>query len=289
MLIDSLFLSMNVLNANGKILDLRIPQVMGIVNVTPDSFHRGSRIESTTDGIQVIQKMITDGAAMIDVGGQSSRPRADKISADEELTRILPMIQLIRKEFPNVILSVDTFYSSVAKVLIDEGIDMINDISAGSIDPELIEVVGRSTVCYVLMHMLGTPKVMQENPTYDNVVLDILSFLKEKLQECRQKGIHDVIIDPGFGFGKTVEQNYEILNKFAVFKLLDQPLMAGLSRKSMIYKVIGRDSAHALNGTTALHMIALQNGAKILRVHDVQEAKESITLHQKVFCASNAI
>ena len=280
---------MNVLNANGKILDLSIPQVMGIVNVTPDSFHRGSRIESEDEGLQLIEKMISDGATMIDLGGQSSRPRAERISADEELERMLPMIKLARKEFPDTILSVDTFYAKVAEVLIDEGIDMINDISAGSIDPKLLEVVGQNSVCYVLMHMLGTPLVMQENPTYDNVVLDILNFLKNKLQECAQNGIHDVIIDPGFGFGKTVEQNYEILRKFGVFKVLDKPLMAGLSRKSMIYKVLESDSAQALNGTTALHMVALQQGAKILRVHDVKEAKESINLHLKVLYDSNAI
>ena len=280
---------MNVLNANGKILDLSIPQVMGIVNVTPDSFHRGSRIESEDEGLQLIEKMISDGATMIDLGGQSSRPRAERISADEELERMLPMIKLARKEFPDTILSVDTFYAKVAEVLIDEGIDMINDISAGSIDPKLLEVVGNSSVCYVLMHMLGTPLVMQENPTYDNVVLDILNFLKKKLEECAQNGIHDVIIDPGFGFGKTIEQNYEILRKFAVFQVLDKPLMAGLSRKSMIYKVLDSDSAHALNGTTALHMVTLQKGAKILRVHDVKEAKESITLHLKVLYDSNAL
>ena len=273
---------MNVLKANDKLLDLTTPKVMGIVNVTPDSFHRGSRIESTDQGLSVISKMIEDGASIIDLGGQSSRPRAERISDTEELKRMLPMVALARKEFPKVIISIDTFYSTVAKALIEEGIDMINDISAGSIDPAIFEVVGHSEVAYVLMHMLGTPMVMQDNPTYENVVLDILNFLTEKINICEKHGIYDVIVDPGFGFGKTVDQNYEILKKLSVFKMLDKPILAGLSRKSMIYKTLGSDSKQALNGTTALHMVALANGAKILRVHDVKEAKETITLHQKV-------
>ncbi len=279
---NCLFLCMNVLKANDKLLDLTTPKVMGIVNVTPDSFHRGSRIESTDQGLSVISKMIEDGASIIDLGGQSSRPRAERISDTEELKRMLPMVALARKEFPKVIISIDTFYSTVAKALIEEGIDMINDISAGSIDPAIFEVVGHSEVAYVLMHMLGTPMVMQDNPTYENVVLDILNFLTEKINICEKHGIYDVIVDPGFGFGKTVDQNYEILKKLSVFKILDKPILAGLSRKSMIYKTLGSDSKQALNGTTALHMVALANGAKILRVHDVKEAKETITLHQKV-------
>jgi dihydropteroate synthase len=273
---------MNVIKANDKLLDLSIPQVMGIVNVTPDSFHRGSRIESTDQGLSVIAQMIEDGASIIDLGGQSSRPRAPRITDSEELKRMLPMVSLARKEFPAIILSIDTFYASVAKALIEEGVDMINDISAGSIDPDIFEVVGNSNVAYVLMHMLGTPTVMQDNPTYENVVLDILNFLTEKVDRCMQHGIHDIIIDPGFGFGKTVDQNYEILKKLSVFSILEKPILAGLSRKSMIYKTLDCDSLQALNGTTALHMIALQHGAKILRVHDVKEAKETITLHQKV-------
>lgn len=273
---------MNVLKANDKLLDLSIPQVMGIVNVTPDSFHRGSRIDSTDEGLAVIAKMIEDGASIIDLGGQSSRPRAERISDSEELKRMLPMVALARKEFPDVIISIDTFYSSVAKALIEEGVDMINDISAGSIDPNIFEVVGNSTAAYVLMHMLGTPTVMQDNPTYENVVLDILNFLTEKVAICHQHGITDIIIDPGFGFGKTVDQNYEILKKLSVFGILEKPILAGLSRKSMIYKVLGSESKQALNGTTALHMFALEKGAKILRVHDVKEAKETITLYQKV-------
>jgi len=273
---------MNVLKANDKILDLSFPQIMGIVNVTPDSFHRGSRIGSTEEGLTVMTQMISDGATIIDLGGQSSRPRAPRISDTEELERVLPIVKLARKEFPKLILSIDTFYSTVAKALIAEGIDMINDISAGSIDPEIFKVVGQSNTAYVLMHMLGTPTVMQDNPTYDNVVLDILNFLTEKVSICHKHGIHDVIIDPGFGFGKTVDQNYEILKKLNVFKILDKPILAGLSRKSMIYKTLDCDSQQALNGTTALHMVALQHGAKILRVHDVKEAKETITLHNKV-------
>lgn len=273
---------MDTLVANGKILDLSTPQVMGIINMTPDSFHRGSRINNIDDALQVIQQMITVGATMIDIGGQSSRPRAEKVSAEEELKRIGESVSVIRKAFPDIILSIDTFHSAVATAMIETGIDMINDISAGSMDANLIDVVAQSDIAYVLMHMLGTPDMMQNQPDYENVVLEILEFLKTKIYELRQKNLHNVIIDPGFGFGKTVDQNYEILKKLNVFNILDCPIMVGLSRKSMIYKVLEIESDQALIGTSVLHFAALQNGAKILRVHDVKEAIETITLHAKV-------
>lgn len=273
---------MNSLVANGKILNLETAKVMGIVNITPDSFHRGSRVNSISQAMRLIQNMSDAGASIIDIGGQSSRPRATRISADEELSRIREPFKLIRKEFPNMMLSIDTFHAKVAEEMIDLGVDMINDISAGTIDAELINVIARSRVCYVLMHMLGTPVTMQDNPQYEEPVLDILNYLTEKMDELNTKGVHNLIIDPGFGFGKTVEQNYEILRKLNVFKILDTPIMVGLSRKSMIYKVLKSESDQALNGTSVLHMVALQNGAKILRAHDVKEAVETITLHAKV-------
>jgi len=273
---------MDTLVANGKILDLKTPQVMGIVNLTPDSFHRGSRISSVDEALVVIEQMIADGATMIDIGGQSSRPRAEKVSPKDELNRIGESVSIIRNTFPEIILSIDTFHSLVAQEMIDIGIDMINDISAGSIDPQIIDVISKSNVAYVLMHMLGTPVTMQDEPLYEHVVLDILNFLKMKVFELGQKSIHNIVIDPGFGFGKTVDQNYEILRKLNVFNILDCPVLVGLSRKSMIYKVLDIDSDKALNGTSVLHLTAIQNGAKILRVHDVKEAIETITLHSKV-------
>lgn len=273
---------MNSLVANGKILNLETAKVMGIVNLTPDSFHRGSRVNSISEALGLIQNMSDAGASIIDIGGQSSRPRAARISADEELARIKEPFKMIRQEFPEMILSIDTFHAKVAEEMIDLGVDMINDISAGTIDANLINVIARSPVCYVLMHMLGTPVTMQDNPQYEEPVLDILNYLKEKKYELNSKGVHNLMIDPGFGFGKTVEQNYEILRKLAVFKILETPIMVGLSRKSMIYKVLESESDQALNGTSVLHMVALQNGAKILRAHDVKEAIETITLHAKV-------
>lgn len=276
---------MDTLVANGKILDLSTPQVMGIINMTPDSFHRGSRINNIDEALDVIQNMITEGATMIDIGGQSSRPRAEKVSAEEELKRIGESVSIIRKAFPNIIISIDTFHSTVAEAMIETGIDMINDISAGSMDANLIDVVANSDIAYVLMHMLGTPDMMQDQPDYENVVLEILNFLKTKVNELRKKNLHNIIIDPGFGFGKTVDQNYNILKKLNVFNILECPIMVGLSRKSMIYKVLEIESAQALNGTSVLHFAALQNGAKILRVHDVKEAIETITLQAKVASA----
>lgn len=273
---------MNTFVANGKHLDLTTPKVMSIINLTPDSFHRGSQVESIDQALEVIQQMIDAGASIIDIGGQSSRPRAEKISAEEELKRVGEAVSIIRNTFPEILLSIDTYYAAVAQKAIRIGVDIINDISSGSIDDRLIDVIADSDVCYVLMHMLGTPVMMQDNPKYKNVVLDILNFLKDKKDRLKQKGIHNLIIDPGFGFGKTVDQNYEILCKLNVFSILDTPVMVGLSRKSMIYKVLECESSAALNGTSVLHMVALQQGAKILRVHDVKEAIETITLHAKV-------
>lgn len=280
---------MNTLVANGKFLDLSIPKIMGIVNLTPDSFHRGSRVESVDEALQLVQQMINDGADMIDIGGQSSRPRADRISPEEEWNRMKEALREIRSSFPDILLSIDTYYAAVAEEAIGCGVDIINDISSGTIDDRLIDVIADNKVGYVLMHMLGTPMTMQDDPTYANVVLDILNFIKDKKHQLEKRGIQNLIIDPGFGFGKTVDQNYELLRKLHVFSIIDAPLMVGLSRKSMIYKVLNCESAEALNGTSVLHMKALDQGAKILRVHDVKEARETITLHAKVVGKLNSI
>jgi len=273
---------MNSINCNGKLLSLSKPQIMAIVNMTPDSFHRGSRVSGIDDALSKIRHMIAEGAAIIDIGGQSSRPRANRISAEDELVQVLEPIREIRKAFPDMILSVDTFYSHVASSLIEVGVDMVNDISAGSIDPEIFRVIGQSSVAYVLMHMLGTPQTMQDNPNYDSVCMDILAFLKNKIYDIERNDITEIVIDPGIGFGKTVDQNFEILRKLNVFKILNRPIMVGLSRKSLIYKTLNVTSQEALNGTSVLHLAALQQGAKILRVHDVKEARETITLFESL-------
>ncbi len=261
---------------------------MGIVNLTTDSFHRGSRVSSLDDAVNLISRMIADGATVIDIGGQSSRPRADRITAEEELSKLVEPIKEIRKAFPEIILSIDTFYSKVAAELIRVGVDMINDISAGSIDPDIFKVVGESQAGYVLMHMLGTPQTMQDNPSYDAVCMDILKFLQQKLNELSELHVTEVLIDPGIGFGKTIDQNFEILRKLNVYQILDRPVMVGLSRKSLIYKTLGITSDEALNGTSVLHLAALQQGAKILRVHDVKEAYETISLYESLQDAHQA-
>jgi dihydropteroate synthase len=273
---------MNSINCNGNLIDLSIPIVMGILNMTPDSFFDGGMHNSIDDSIKKVEQMIGDGATIIDIGGMSSRPKAKILTPEEELGRVLPVIKLIKEKYPNQIMSIDTVHGDVAKAAIKAGASMINDISAGSIDPSIIQVAIDEKVPYVLMHMQGQPEDMQDNPTYENVVMDILSFMKKKVYDLRRAGIIDLIIDPGFGFGKTVEQNYQLLNKMSVLRILDCPIMSGISRKSMIYKVLTITPEESLNGTTALHMVALQNGAKILRVHDVKEACQTIKLFSLV-------
>jgi dihydropteroate synthase len=273
---------MNSINCNGKLIDLSVPIVMGILNVTPDSFYDGGKHNSIDDSLAKAEQMIADGAAIIDIGGMSSRPGAETISTEEEMSRVLPVIKLIIEKYPNQVISIDTVHGVVAKAAIDSGASMINDISASSIDSSIIQVAMDEKVPYVLMHMQGKPADMQDNPTYDNVVMDVLTFMKQQVHKLRKVGMVDIIIDPGFGFGKTVEQNYKLLKKMSVFRILDCPILAGLSRKSMIYKALQITPEESLNGTTALHMIALQNGAKILRVHDVKEACQAIKLFSLV-------
>ncbi|MDX1271143.1 dihydropteroate synthase [Bizionia paragorgiae] len=270
------------LNCNGKLIAISSPKVMGILNVTPDSFFDGGTYNSDEHCITQVEKMLADGATFIDIGAYSSRPDAKNVSVAEELQRIIPVISVLVKQFPGIILSVDTFRAEVAKQAIEAGAAIINDISAGHLDPKMLQTVADYNVPYIMMHMRGTPQTMQQQTTYDDLTKDLLIYFSERIQAARSLGITDIILDPGFGFAKTTDQNFELLNKLDHFKITDLPLLAGISRKSMIYKTLNTSPEHALNGTTALHMIALEKGARILRVHDVKEAVETITLHQKL-------
>jgi dihydropteroate synthase len=258
------------------------PLVMGIINATPDSFFANSRFTGVDAILEQAEKMITHGAAIIDIGGQSTRPGSALLPAGEEMQRVLPAIEIISKKFPEIFISVDTFYASVASAAADAGAAIINDISAGSMDAKMIETVAGLKLPYVLMHMKGTPQTMQQNPIYNNVTLEVLDFFISKCNVLKKSGINDVLIDPGFGFGKTIEHNFELLKNLSAFKMLDKPILAGLSRKSTIYKTLGTTAETALNGTTVLNTISLMNGASILRVHDVKEAMEAVTLYSAV-------
>jgi len=274
---------MFTLNCKGRLLVVEKPLVMGIINVTPDSFYVGSRSTAIDTILPLAEKMLADGADIIDIGGQSTRPGSNMIPADEEIKRVIPAIASIARRFPLAFISIDTFYSTVAKAGVDAGASMVNDISAGGIDGDMIKTVASLKVPYILMHMKGTPQTMPQEAIYENVVREVLDFFITKTHELKQAGIQDVIIDPGFGFAKTIDQNFALLKDLPVFKILDKPILAGLSRKSTIFKTLGTTADHALNGTTVLNTIALQNGASILRVHDVKEAKEAVTLFSAVF------
>ena len=266
------------LNCNGRILSLEKPVVMGIINITPDSFYCGSRYESQDVILNRTAQMINEGATILDIGGQSTRPGSTRLRDEEELERVLEPISSIRKEFPEIFISIDTFYSLVAKEAVRAGADIVNDISAGSLDEQLIETVAALKVPYVLMHMKGNPQNMQQQTHYENVTENVYSFLKQKKAELIEAGIKDIIVDPGFGFGKNISQNFELLKNLSIFKDLDSPILLGISRKSFIYKTLGISAADALNGTTVLNTIGLSNGASILRVHDVRAAREAIQL-----------
>ncbi len=270
------------INCNGQILDLSDPVVMGVLNLTPDSFYDGGKYSSEKVILTLVEQMLKDGAAIIDIGGMSSRPGAKIVSADEELLRIMPSIELIVKEFPDVIISVDTLHARVARETVAAGASVINDISGGDVDPEMTPTIGELGIPYMLMHMKGRPTNMQKQPFYDDVIQEVLQYFVKKIGELRTVGVKDIVLDPGFGFGKTIAHNYELLKHLEVFKMLELPILIGLSRKSMIYKVLGSSPAEALNGTTALHMVALQNGARILRAHDVREAWEVIQLWKQL-------
>jgi dihydropteroate synthase len=270
------------INCKGKLIDLSSPKVMGILNVTPDSFFDGGKYKDKSDIIKQVETIIKAGATFIDIGGYSSRPGADFVSETEELNRVIPVIKLILKHFPETLISIDTFRSEVAKQSIEAGAALINDISAGKLDDKMLTTVGELRVPYIMMHMKGNPKTMQQQTNYKDLIKEVISYFAERISKAHSAKINDIIIDPGFGFAKTLEQNYELLNHLELLNMLDKPMLAGISRKSMVYKTLNTTSKQALNGTTALHMVALQNGAKILRVHDVKEAMECITLYNQL-------
>jgi len=259
------------------------PLVMGIINATPDSFYSGSRFSGVEEIVNMAGKMLDDGADILDIGGQSTRPGSEQISAGDEMERVIPAIKAIMGKFPCAFVSIDTYYSKVARAAIDAGASIVNDISAGSIDNKMISEVADLNVPYILMHMKGTPQTMQQNAVYENVTREVLDFFIARTNELIQSGINDVIIDPGLGFAKTIEQNFELLKNLSVFKMLDRPILLGVSRKSTIFRTLGKTAEEALNGTTVLNTIGLMNGASILRVHDVKEAKEAIILFSKTY------
>jgi dihydropteroate synthase len=274
------------INCKGQLIDLATPKVMGILNVTPNSFFDGGKYNPGPSGesemLSQVEKMLSDGATFIDIGGYSSKPSAEFVSEEEELNRIVPVVQSILKHYPEALLSIDTFRSEVAVACIDNGAAIVNDISAGMLDDKMMEVVAKYNVPYIMMHMRGTPQTMQSMTHYDDIVKEMLFYFSERIHKARSLGINDLIVDPGFGFAKNLEQNYEVLKKLELFEMLELPLLVGVSRKSMITKSLNISSNEALNGTTVLNTIALTKGAKILRVHDVQEAMESVTLFNKI-------
>jgi len=270
------------INCNGKLISLQHPKIMGILNITPDSFFDGGRYKDENSILKKVEKMLNDGATFIDIGAYSTRPGANEVDENTELNRIVPIVNLILKEFPNAILSIDTFRSSVAEECIQLGAAIINDITAGVKDKHMFHTIAKMNIPYIMMHMRGTPQNMQQKTNYDDLLREILLFFSERLVLAKSLGIKDIIIDPGFGFAKTLEQNYQLLRQMELLKIIDHPVLAGISRKSMIYKLLKTTSDHALNGTTALNMVCLQKGAHILRVHDVKEAMECVKLHEQL-------
>ena len=270
------------LNCNGKLVDVSSPKVMGILNITPDSFFDGGKYNNETDILQQVEKMLSEGATFIDVGAYSSRPGATHISETEEVQRIIPIIELLVENFPEIIISVDTFRSNVAEKSVEAGAAIINDISGGKMDDNMFKTVAKLQVPYIMMHMLGTPQNMQQNPVYEDVTKEVISFFAAQISKLKQLKLNDIIIDVGFGFGKTIEHNYQLLKDLALFKNLGAPILAGISRKSMLYKPLEITPQLALNATTSANTIALLNGANILRVHDVKEAMEAIKIVEQL-------
>ncbi len=268
-----------ILNIKGDILDLSSPKIMGILNVTPDSFYDGGVFSNEKKILHQVEKMILDGADIIDVGGYSSKSGAETIPLKEEEKRVIPIIKLINKTFDKTVISVDTFRSEIAEKSLSEGASIINDISGGDLDKNIYQIANKYRAPYIMMHMKGIPSNMQHNPKYENINYEIIKNLSLKIDSAEKKGVSDIIIDPGFGFGKTIQHNYQILNNIKLYTVLKKPILVGVSRKSMIYKLLESDPSEALNGTTSLNTIALINGANILRVHDVKEAKEVIKLY----------
>ncbi len=266
------------INCKGSLIDLSVPKIMGILNLTPDSFYDGGTYKNENGVLRQTELMLHEGATFIDLGAYSSRPGADHISVEEERKRILPTVKLLIKEFPEILLSIDTFRSEIARSCVEAGAAMINDISAGNLDKKMIPTVGELKVPYIMMHMKGTPQTMKSMDQYDNLMHEIQCYFSEKIAEARKHKVDDIIIDPGFGFAKNISQNFELLKKLSLLRLQDVSVLAGVSRKSMIYKTLNINPSEALNGTTALNTIALLHGAAILRVHDVKEAMQCITL-----------
>jgi len=270
------------INCKGQLVDLSKPKVMGILNITPNSFFDGGMYKNENQLLERVEKMLTEGAAFIDAGAYSSKPNAEFVSEEEEISRIIPVVILLQKHFPDILLSIDTFRAEVARVCIENGAAIINDISAGKLDEKMLETIAKYQVPYIMMHMKGTPQTMQTFTQYENIIKEMMFYFSERVAVARALGIHDLIVDPGFGFAKTLEQNYEVMQKMELFQMLELLLLTGISRKSMIYKELGTNAEMALNGTTVLNTIALTKGAKILRVHDVKEAVECVRLFNKL-------
>jgi dihydropteroate synthase len=272
------------INCKGNLIDLATPKVMGILNITPNSFYDGGNFQEESVVLNQVEKMLNEGATFIDIGAYSSKPNAEFVSEEEELQRILPILQQIIKQFPDIIVSIDTFRAEVAKQCVLNGAALINDISAGHLDEKMLPTIAELQVPYIMMHMKGNPQTMQSLAQYDDIVKEMIYYFSERIFEARKLGINDLIVDPGFGFAKTLEQNYEVMQKLDIFKQLELPLLVGISRKSMIYKTLETSAQEALNGTTFLNAIALEKGANILRVHDVKEAVEGLKLFEKLKC-----
>lgn len=266
------------INCKGQLIDLSKPKVMGILNVTPNSFFDGGKYKNADEIVAQVQKMLSEGATFIDIGAYSSKPNAEFVSVEEEIARIVPIVELLVQQFPDILISIDTFRSEVAEACILKGAALINDISAGKLDDLMLGVVAKYKVPYIMMHMRGTPQTMQILTEYEDLIKEMLLYFSERIAAALSLGIHDLIVDPGFGFAKTLEQNYEVLQKMELFQQLELPILSGISRKSMIYKVLNTNASESLNGTTALNTISLIKGASILRVHDVKEAVECVTL-----------
>ena len=271
------------INVKGKLMDLSQPQVMGILNVTPDSFYAESRIQTEKDIILRLKQIIDEGASIVDIGAYSSRPNAQHISTEEEMERLRSCLKLVNKEYPDAIVSIDTFRADIAKMCVEEyGAAIINDISAGNMDKHMFATIAQLGVPYIIMHMKGTPQDMQTHPHYDNLLKEVFYYFSEKVSKLRDLGVKDIILDPGFGFGKTIEHNYQLMNHLEEFSTFELPLLVGISRKSMIYKLLGTSPEEALNGTTALNTMSLLKGANILRVHDVKAATEAVKIVEKM-------
>lgn len=267
------------INCNGRLIDLSEPKIMGILNTTPNSFYDGGSSESMDIILKKVEKHIADGADILDIGGYSTKPGAEEISEEDELMRTIPVVEALIKKYPELIISIDTFRGSVARAAINAGASIINDVSGFELDEEMLPTIAELKVPYILMHMKGTPQNMQNNPTYKDISLEVNEYFAKKIATLRSLGINDIILDPGFGFAKTLEHNYELFSKMEVLGYNEFPILVGISRKSMIHKFFGTTPQEALNGTTALNMVALQKGAKILRVHDVKEAKETLKIY----------